>query len=155
MIISAARVAQYTKSGETPMCPFGYGYDHGAAFKHLLQVYDIFDNGWDGFFAFIDGKVVFLDRKDAMKHAIECNQVLAGKESYDSLNSELVSHWEKGEGLRRLEDLDYRMRDFYQIVKCRWRIKSGYPNLPALSDEETQKIFTNVAESSKFGSETL
>ena len=43
MIISAARVAQYTKSGETPMCPFGHGYDHGGAFKHLLQVYDIFD----------------------------------------------------------------------------------------------------------------
>lgn len=155
MIISAARVAQYTKSGETPRCPFGRGYDHGGAFKHLLQVYDIFDEGWDGFFAFIDGKVVFLDRKDAMKHAIECNQVLAGKESYERLNSELVSHWDNGEGLSRLEDLDYRMRDFYWVARSNWRIKTCYPDLPALSDEETQTIFKNVAESCKFGSETL
>jgi len=155
MIIAAACVAQYTKSGETPMCPFGHGYDHGSAHKHLLQVYDIFDNVWDGFFAFIDGKVVFLDRKAAMKHAIECNQVLGGKESYESLNSELVSHWEKGKGMSLLEDLDYRMRDFYWALKSKWRIDNEYKDLPPLSDEEKRIISKNVTTLCKFGEITL
>ena len=75
MIIAAACLSTFTKSGEVPMCPFGRGHDHGEAHKELLQVYDVFDGICDGFFASVDGNVVFLNREDAMKHAIECGQV--------------------------------------------------------------------------------
>ena len=155
MIIAAACLSRYTNSGEIPTCPFGRGYDHGEAYRELSQFYDIFDNTCDGFFAIIDGKIVFLNREDAMQHAIKCNQVLDIHKNRKRLNSEMLISWEKGDAWEKLCDMDYRMRDFYRIVKCLWRIETCYPDLSALSDEDTQKIFKNVIDSCKFGGDTL
>ena len=155
MIIAAACLSKFTKSGDMPMCPFGRGHDHGEAHRELLQVYDVFDSICDGFFASVDGKVVFLNREDAMKHALEHGQVPDSKKGCKRLNSEMLISWEKDEMYDRLVDMDYRMRDFYWALKSKWRIDNDYTGLPRLTDDEKKQIAANVAESCKFEGITL
>lgn len=156
MIIAAACLSKFTKSGEVPMCPFGRGHDHGEAHRELLQVYDVFDSICDGFFASVDGKVVFLNREDALEHARQCNQLKPeDRTGHRRLNSEMLDTWEKGEMYDRLVEMDFRMRDFYWALKAKWNIDHEYPTLDPLTDEEKKRIAANVAESCKFEGVTL
>ena len=151
MIIAAVSLSKFTQSGKPIMCPFGRGHDHGEAFKHLMQVYRVYNLGMDGFAATVDGKIVFLNREDAYVHAQKCNQL---KEEYTaskgSLNSEMLAFFENGKDKELLEDMDYRMRDFYWMLKAKWKIDNAYHDLPKLSDEEKAKLTEAVVDTCDF-----
>ena len=75
MIIAAVCLGKFVPSGHPINVPFGKGHDHGEAYKTLLQFYDILESRADGFAATVGDVIVFLNREDAMKHAIENDQV--------------------------------------------------------------------------------
>lgn len=149
MIVAAACLAKETKSGQPVRCPFGRGRNHGEAHTELTQVYGVFDNVCPGFIAYVDGKIVFLDREDAMKHALECGQVKPDKRKCKRLNSEIVAFYEKGHAESLLNDTYYRIRDFYFLAKSMWSIDHDYKELASLSDDERRTIFQNVVDACK------
>lgn len=146
MIIAAISLGKFVQSGKPINVPFGKGHDHGEAFTELLQVYDVLSSGADGFAASVGDDIVFLDREDAMKHALECDQVKSEYRKCKRLNSEMLNSWERGKAYDQLTDMDYRMRDFYWLAKAKHNIANDYKNLPALSLSECETIFHNVAE---------
>lgn len=146
MIVAAACLAKATESGQPVMCPFGRGRTLGEARAELFHVFGVFSNVCMGFMACIDGKIVFLDREDAMKHALECGQVKPGKHARKRLDSGIVAFYEKGDAESLLDDTYYRMRDFYWLVNSAWNIENEYSRLPPLSDDERKTILRNVAE---------
>lgn len=150
MIIAAVCLGKFLPSGSKINVPFGKGHDHGEAYKNLLQFYDILESCADGFAASVGDEIVFLDREDAMKHALENDQVKPGCRGRKRLNSEMLNAWECGEAYDRITDMDYRMRDFYWLAKVKYRIGNDYKSLPVLSQSERETILNNVAETCGF-----
>lgn len=146
MIIAAVCLGKFVPSGHPINVPFGKGHDHGEAYKTLRQFYEILESRADGFAATVGDDIVFLDREDAMKHAIENDQVKPECRRNKRLNSEMLNAWERGEAYDRLTDMDYRMRDFYWLAKAKYNIANDYKDLPSLSRSECEVIFNNVAE---------
>ena len=130
------------------MCPFGHGHDHGEAFRELLQVYGVLSPAADGFAASVDGNIVFLNREDAYEHAKKFNQLKPGASSTSGrLNSEMLAWLDNdGDNHERLSELDCRMRDFYWMLKAKWKIDNIYSNIPKLSDAEKEQIIKTVSD---------
>jgi len=150
MIIAAVCLGKFVPSGQPINAPFGKGHDHGEAFTQLLQFYDVCQSHGDGFAASVDDKIVYLDREDAMKHALDCGQVKPECRRRKRLNSEMLTAWERGEAYDRLTDIDWRMKDFYWLAKAKYDIETRYRHIPALSQSERETILNNVAETCGF-----
>ena len=115
MIIAAVCLGKFIPSGQPINVPFGKGHDHGEAYATLLRFYNILESRADGFAASVGDEIVFLNREDAMKHALENDQVKPECRRRKRLNSEMLNTWERGEAYDRLTDMEYRMKDFYWI----------------------------------------
>ena len=150
MIIAAVCLGKFVPSGQTINVPFGKGNDHGEAYATLLRFYNILESRADGFAASVGDEIVFLDREDAMKHALENDQVKPEFRRRKRLNSEMLTVWERGEAYDRLTDMDWRMKDFYWLAKAKYDIDTRYRHLPALSQSERETILNNVAETCGF-----
>lgn len=150
MIIAAVCLGKFVPSGQPINVPFGKGNDHGEAYATLLRFYNILESHADGFAASVGDEIVFLDREDAMKHAIENDQVKPEYRRRKRLNSEMLNAWERGEAYDRLTDMAWCMKDFYWIAKAKYDIDTRYRHLPALSQSERETILNNVAETCGF-----
>lgn len=150
MIIAAVCLGKFVPSGQPINVPFGKGNDHGEAYATLLRFYNILESRADGFAASVGDEIVFMNREDAMKHALENDQVKPDCRRHTRLNSEMLNSWERGEAYDRLTDMDYRMRDFYWLAKAKYNIANDYRRLPALSQSERESILNNVAETCGF-----
>ena len=150
MIVAAVCLGKFVPSGQPINVPFGKGHDHGEAYATLLRFYNILESRADGFAASVGDEIVFLDREDAMKHALENGQVKPEFRRRKRLNSEMINAWESGEAYDRLTDMDWRMKDFYWLAKAKYDIGTRYRHLPALSQSERETILNNVAETCGF-----
>ena len=150
MIIAAVCLGKFVPSGQPINVPFGKGNDHGEAYATLLRFYNILESRADGFAASVGDEIVFLDREDAMKHALENDQVKPEYRRRKRLNSEMLNAWERGEAYDRLTDMAWRMKDFYWVAKAKYDIDTRYRHLPALSQSERETILNNVAETCGF-----